>query len=175
MTNMTRNWRLALAAMVTLTAGSAGAADISPQTTFINEELAKDAKAVEIKFSKKASDYEFVRRVFIDIVGRIPTAEEVKDFAEVDGSANKRAKLVHRLLYEKDYHPKVSERVNPKDPKSVITYDYSGEYARNYSNIWGIWLMTRGGVAKVYHDSWNCGSRTSSPRTRRGTRSSSSC
>src|SRR5262249_37450110 len=57
------------------------------------------------------------------------------------------------LWYRKDYKPRSSERTNPKDPKTVITYDYAGEYARNFSNIWGVWLMTRGGVAEVYHDS----------------------
>jgi hypothetical protein len=154
MTHLTRTWRLALAATVAVFAGPAFAADTLPsQTMTINEELSKSWKAVDLKPSKKASDYEFVRRAFIDIVGRIPTAEEVKDFAEADGSANKRAKLIHRLLYDKDYHPKVSERVNPKDPKSVITYDYAGEYARNSANMWGVWLMTRGGVAEVYHES----------------------
>jgi Protein of unknown function (DUF1549)/Protein of unknown function (DUF1553) len=153
MTHLTRNWRLALAAIVALTAGTASAAETIPsQTLFINEKLAEAAKAADLKFSKKASDYEFVRRAYIDIIGRIPSSEEVKDFAEADGSANKRAKLVHRLLYDKDYHPKVSERVNPKDPKTAITYDYASEYARNFSNIWGVWLMTRGGVAEVYHE-----------------------
>ncbi|HEX3149585.1 MAG TPA: DUF1549 domain-containing protein [Gemmataceae bacterium] len=153
MTHLTRTWRLALVATIATTAGAARAADTVPsQTATINDELTKSWKAVDLKPSKKASDYEFVRRVFIDIVGRIPTAEEVKDFAEVDGQANKRAKLVHRLLYDKDYHPRVVERVNPKDPKTAITYDYAGEYARNFSNIWGVWLMTRGGVAEVYHD-----------------------
>lgn len=149
-----RTWRLALAAAVVLAAGSARAADpVTPQTQLINEELAKAWKAVELKPSKKTTDYEFVRRVFIDIAGRIPTAEEVKDFAEADGSSNKRAKLVHRLLYDKEYKPRVAERVNPKDPKTAVTYDYAGEYARHFADMWGVWLMTRGGVAEVYHES----------------------
>jgi hypothetical protein len=155
MTHLTRTWRLALAAAVAVApaAGSARAAEpVPPQTQLINEELAKAWKTVELKPSKKASDYEFVRRVFIDIAGRIPTAEEVKDFAEADGSANKRTKLVHRLLYDKEYKPKIAERTNPKDPKTAVTYDYAGEYARNFSNIWGVWLMTRGGLAEVYHE-----------------------
>src|SRR5262245_35132613 len=113
MTLPPRTW-LALVAAVGFSAGAVRSADsVPPQTQTINEELAKAAKAAELKPSKKASDHEFVRRVFIDLVGRIPTAEEVKDFAEADGSANKRAKLIHRLLYDKEYKPKVAERVNP--------------------------------------------------------------
>ena len=153
---LSRTCRLALAAAVVFafSATVTRAADGPPiQSQLINEELAKAWKTAELKPSKKASDYEFVRRVFIDIVGRIPTAEEVKDFVDADSSKDKRAKLIHRLLYEKEYKPKYIERTNPKDPKSVITYDYAAEYARNFSNIWGVWLMTRGGVAEVYHES----------------------
>src|SRR5262245_36355042 len=153
---LTRTGRLFAAAAVVFLSSAAGAraADpVSPQPLLIHEELAKAAKAAELKPSKKASDYEFCRRAFIDIVGRIPTAEEVKDFAEADSSKDKRAQLIHRLLFAKDYKPRFSERTNPKDPKTVITYDYAGEYARNFSNIWGVWLMTRGGVAEVYHES----------------------
>lgn len=120
-----------------------------PQTQFINDKLSESWKAADLKPSKKATDFEFVRRAFIDIAGRIPTAEEVRDFTE---AGNNRAKLIHRLLYEKDYKPKFVERTNPKDPKSVVSYDYASEYARNFANVWGVWLMTRGGVADVYHE-----------------------
>ena len=133
------------------TAGLVRSADPIPQQShIINQELTKDMKAAELKPSKKASDYEFVRRAFIDIVGRIPTAEEVRDFTE---GGNNRAKLIHRLLYEKDYKPRFTDRLNPKDPKSVVTYDYAAEYAGNFANLWTVWLMTRGGVADVYHES----------------------
>ncbi|MCS6896668.1 MAG: DUF1549 and DUF1553 domain-containing protein [Nitrospira sp.] len=144
-----RVWRWA-ALMIGVAVGSAdGAETIQPQTQLINEELAKAWKAADLKPSKKATDFEFVRRAFIDIIGRIPTVEEVRDFTE--GSPN-RTKLIHRLLYERDYKPRFSERVNPKDPKSVVSYDYAAEHARHFSNLWTVWLMTRGGVADVYHD-----------------------
>ncbi len=148
----TRHTRtFALAALgIFLAAGNGRSADmVQPQTHVINEELSKSWKAAELKPSKKASDYEFVRRAYIDIVGRIPTAEEVRDFALGDHS---RPKLIHRLLYDKDYKPRYVDRANPKDPKSAISYDYAAEYATNFSNLWGVWLMTRGGVAGVYHE-----------------------
>lgn len=138
----TRTWNLLslAAAWIFISAGVARSAETIPQQSLtINEELSKSWKTVELKPSKKASDYEFVRRAFIDIVGRIPTAEEVRDFAE--GSSSRPA-LIHRLLYNKEYKPKFTERTNPKDPKSAITYDYASEYATNFSNIWGVWLMT---------------------------------
>lgn len=123
-----------------------GPASVQPQTTIINEELGKAWAAAELKPSKKASDYEFVRRVFIDIVGRIPSAEEARDYAEVDTRPNKKAELVRRLLYSKDYKPKSG---SAKEAKSS---DYALEYAQNFKNIWGVWLMTRGGVAEAYHE-----------------------
>lgn len=123
-----------------------GPAAVQPQTSMINEELSKAWAASELKPSKKASDYEFVRRVFIDIVGRIPTVEEARDYAELDTRPNKKAELIRRLLYSKDYKPKNAG----KDFKSN---DYALEYAQNFKNIWGVWLMTRGGVAEPYHES----------------------
>src|SRR5829696_2575767 len=132
MTRCTRTL-FGVAAAVLLAAPVSAAETVAPQTTLINEESSKAWKAAELKPSKKASDYEFVRRAFIDIVGRIPTAEEVRDFAEADSSPDKRIKLVRRLLTARDYQPKFVDRANPKDPKSVITYDYASEYARNFA------------------------------------------
>jgi len=50
---------------------------------------------------EKATDLEFHRRVFLDLVGRIPTAAEVLAF-EGDKATDKRAKLVRRLLYGRE-------------------------------------------------------------------------
>src|SRR5262245_17855673 len=87
-------------------AQDAKAANASPQTQKINELIAKGRKSAVIKEpEKKASDHEFMRRAFIDLIGRIPTPEEILDF-ERDTTANKRAKLVNRLLNETNYSPK---------------------------------------------------------------------
>src|SRR5262249_26865797 len=45
-------------------------------------------------------DLPFVRRVYLDAIGLLPTPEEVIAF-EQDPSADKRARLVHKLLDEK--------------------------------------------------------------------------
>ena len=44
-------------------------------------------------------------RAFIDLIGRIPTVEEIYDF-ELDRSANKRARLISRLLNDSGYKPR---------------------------------------------------------------------
>jgi hypothetical protein len=50
-----------------------------------------------------ASDPEFLRRVYLDLAGRIPELEEVRTFLAETG-ANKRTKLVDKLLNDNRYH-----------------------------------------------------------------------
>lgn len=49
-----------------------------------------------------ASDEQFVRRVYLDIVGRIPTREETLEFIN-DPSVSKRAKVIDKLLNSDGY------------------------------------------------------------------------
>jgi len=50
-------------------------------------------------------DLAFLRRATVDLIGRIPTMDELKQF-EADRSGDKRAKLIDRLIV----HPRFSER-----------------------------------------------------------------
>jgi len=126
---------------------------ISPQTQKINEFIAKGWESAGIqKPAAKATDLEFMRRVFIDLIGRIPTVEEIADF-EQDKSANKRVRLVQRLLNEKKYTPKVGGKAVTAMPSlSKFPIDYSANYARNFSEIWANWLLTRSGVDPIYRE-----------------------
>ena len=54
-------------------------------------------KKSEQKPNPLASDEQFVRRVFLDLAGRIPTREETLEFIN-DTSLSKRAKVIDRLL-----------------------------------------------------------------------------
>ena len=49
------------------------------------------------------SDAVFVRRAYLDITGRLPTADEAKDFIEDSKTENKRAALVNRLLDQPEH------------------------------------------------------------------------
>ncbi|MFQ5731359.1 MAG: DUF1549 domain-containing protein [Planctomycetaceae bacterium] len=49
-----------------------------------------------------SSDEEFVRRVFLDVTGMIPTANQVREFL-ADKSPKKRTKLIDKLLATPDY------------------------------------------------------------------------
>ncbi|MBL8867946.1 MAG: DUF1549 domain-containing protein, partial [Planctomycetia bacterium] len=68
----------------------------------IDRHLAADWSARGIKPAALADDAEFVRRVYLDIIGRIPRVAETTEFL-ADPAADKRAKLVDRLLSMPNY------------------------------------------------------------------------
>ncbi len=133
------------------------AAGISPQTQKINELIAKGwenaPKGGVKKPAEKATDFEFMRRVFIDLIGRIPTPEEIRDF-EKDTATNKRAKLVYRLLNEKSYTPKDANgkaiAAIPGLKKVPIDYNYA--YAENFAELWTTWMLTRSNTHQTYRE-----------------------
>lgn len=63
----------------------------------IDRQLAASWQKDRIQPAPIASDAEFVRRVYLDLVGRIPRVSETREFLS-DPAADKRAKLIGRLL-----------------------------------------------------------------------------
>lgn len=63
----------------------------------IDSLVMKDLKAHKISPNKPISDTQFVRRVYLDLIGRIPTTEELNEFL-TDKSPNSRANLISKLL-----------------------------------------------------------------------------
>jgi len=63
----------------------------------IDKELAKDWEARGLIPAEMTDDAEFVRRVYLDLIGRAPKASEARRFLE-DKSPDKRTKLVDSLL-----------------------------------------------------------------------------
>lgn len=77
-----------------------GSAD--PLIQFINEQITSTWEDNDVKPSPVADDAEWIRRVYLDIVGRIPNASEVDTFLN-DKDAGKRSKKVDELLAHPDY------------------------------------------------------------------------
>jgi hypothetical protein len=69
---------------------------------FIDELILAKWKALKLAPSGSASDAVFVRRAYLDAAGVLPTSEEVETFL-ADKSADKRAKLIDRLLERDEY------------------------------------------------------------------------
>ena len=102
-------------------AGS-GSSEIS-QVRFINEQVRAGWSDYQITPSVPAKDGEWCRRVYLDIVGRIPSVQELKQFV-TSKEENKRDELVSTLLHDESY---------------------TEEYARNWTTIWTNILIGRGG------------------------------
>ena len=68
----------------------------------VDAELARRWKAAGVEPAAPASDAEFVRRVTLDLAGRIPTAGEALGFLR-DRSPRRRERLVDRLLASSDH------------------------------------------------------------------------
>lgn len=101
------------------------AADASAETAdpvrVADQQIAAQWKLHGLIPSRRASDYDFIRRASLDIIGRIATADEVAHFLR-DPATTRRRLLVDRLLA-------------------------SPEYARNWASIWTVWLLTRSAPA----------------------------
>ncbi|MHC4839988.1 MAG: DUF1549 domain-containing protein [Planctomycetota bacterium] len=78
---------------------------VPPSTTItktVDSEIEKVWKRDEVKPAARSSDEEFVRRVYLDVVGVPPTRTEFWDFMETD-TVDKRAKLIDKLLADPRY------------------------------------------------------------------------
>lgn len=73
-----------------------------PRRNSIDELILKKLESLRIPPSGPASDSEFIRRVFIDTIGVLPTAEETRAFL-ADGSAGKRDRLIESLFERPEF------------------------------------------------------------------------
>ena len=75
--------------------------EIAPNN-YIDTHIHNKLRKLRIQPSELCSDAEFIRRVSLDICGIVPTPDEVQAFNQ-DPAADKRAKLVDRLLARKEF------------------------------------------------------------------------
>jgi hypothetical protein len=102
---------------------NANAAGQIPQVQRIDELIERVWNEYQIKPSEPASDGEWCRRVYLDVIGRIPTVKELDNFVS-DKSQNKREALVEKLI-NSDEHVE--------------------EFARNWTTLWTNLLIGRTG------------------------------
>jgi hypothetical protein len=100
------------------TRGSGGGSSDADIIAYINEQIETGWKDNKITPAQTASNHEFLRRAYLDIVGRIPSIEEINTFFNARGYGANRALLVKKLLEHEDY-------------------------AKNWANLWTVWLLTR--------------------------------
>src|SRR5687768_11320646 len=96
---------LSLACLVVLLAAPLARADGPSLHERIDQLLAAKAGG---EMAPAASDAEFLRRVTLDLAGRIPTAAELRAFLE-DKDPDKRTKIIDKLLASDDYPRRMAE------------------------------------------------------------------
>lgn len=74
----------------------------SPRNNFIDEHVLRKLRELNLPPSPTCSDAEFIRRLYIDAAGILPTPQEVSQFV-ADRTVDKRAKLVDALLERPEY------------------------------------------------------------------------
>ncbi len=94
-----------------------------PQLDKIDQEIRAVWADYQIQGSTPATDGEWCRRLHLDILGRVPTVDELKAFVS-SKDEQKQSKLVSLLLYDDKY---------------------TEEYARNWTTIWTNILIGRSG------------------------------
>jgi hypothetical protein len=72
---------------------------------FIDDAIFGKLERDGVPSAPRSSDQEFVRRIYFDLAGRIPSADDVRYFVE-NRNANKREELIERLLYSPEFADK---------------------------------------------------------------------
>ncbi len=121
-----------LAALIAVGLTSIGLAQTAKVSTSgeVESQVAQVDKLVErvwadygLKPSREATEGEWCRRVFLDIIGRIPSVDELNEFVNSNDKDKKRV-LVETLLYDDSY---------------------TEEFARNWTTVWTNLLIGRTG------------------------------
>lgn len=73
-----------------------------PRHNFIDGHVWNKLQRLGITPSEPAGDHTFLRRAYLDVIGRLPTAEESRAFL-ADSSKDKRARLIDDLLERPEY------------------------------------------------------------------------
>jgi hypothetical protein len=73
-----------------------------PRASFIDDLVLRKLEQLWIEPSPLASDVEFLRRVYLDVIGALPTPEEVRAFL-ADRRPDKRAQVIDSLLARPEF------------------------------------------------------------------------
>lgn len=114
-----------------VTPGSSGSILDDDIINYINTTLEKAWADNGIEPSRAATEYEWLRRVYLDVVGRIPTVPEIESYMKMP-TATRRKQVVQMLVR-------------------------SDDYADSWASIWTVWLLTRTsppGVSRAKLHSW---------------------
>jgi hypothetical protein len=101
-----------------------------PRRNFIDDLVWKKLQSLGLTPSEPINDAKFIRRVHLDLIGRLPTPQETRAFL-ADQSSNRRERLVDELLQRPEYADhwatKWADLLRPNPYrvgiKAVVNYD----------------------------------------------------
>ena len=93
------------------------------EVDFINTQIQQGWDDYQLEPSVPATDGEWCRRVYLDIIGRVPSVTELREYVS-SKEADKKKKLVTRLLYDEQF---------------------TEDYANNWTTLWTNVLIGRSG------------------------------
>lgn len=73
-----------------------------PENSFVDTLVHKNLEKLHLLPSESVSDADFLRRVYVDIIGTLPTSQEARTFLS-DTDPERRARLVDQLLERPEY------------------------------------------------------------------------
>ncbi|MBS0209174.1 MAG: DUF1549 domain-containing protein [Planctomycetes bacterium] len=97
-----RRGGISLAVIATLFIATVAGADVPKVVSQVDQQIAAAWKANNITPALEVDDARFLRRVTIDLTGRLPEPDQVTEFLN-DSRSDKRARLIERLLASPEY------------------------------------------------------------------------
>lgn len=79
-----------------------------PRRNLIDDHVAAKLKRLQIAPAELSSDYEFIRRVYLECLGTLPTRAQVESFAQ-DTSLEKRNQLIDELLGRPEFAERMAQ------------------------------------------------------------------
>ena len=147
--NRSRLWFLSVGTLCLALSASRLAADSRPRNAAASAQAVLDAKALAaridhhinarlnergVKPAPLADDAEFLRRVYLDLIGRIPRVAEARAFLQ-DKSPDRRSRLVERLL---DSHLYVGHFANTWT--AAILPNNNNQFRQNFALAFRPWI-----------------------------------
>jgi hypothetical protein len=73
-----------------------------PRNNFIDDLVWKKLETLGVTVSPPAEEHKFLRRVYLDLIGRVPTPDEAREYM-ADSREDRRARLIDSLLERPEY------------------------------------------------------------------------
>jgi hypothetical protein len=112
-----------------------------PEVALIDEAIRKGWTESNLVPSKAATDGEWCRRVYLDVLGRVPTIEELHEYlndkSRRRGQAHFPARTPENEPVPRDKRQRLVDR--------LLGEEYNDEYTKNWTTIWSNVLIGRTG------------------------------